>query len=112
MTDTLGPIATPNFQRRRAKLEPITFVSLERAFKAQVRVQATRDISGWASRDRRVKWQIGKGRVGCLDEDVAREFAAKGYVRILDGTVKPVSEGEFEEILSTTTTIQMGASHG
>ncbi len=101
----------PNFNRRRRKLEPITFVPIERAFKPQVKVRATRDISGWASRDRRVKWEIPSGRVGCIDEDVAREFQIKGYVEILDGSVRPASEDEIAEVLSTVTTISLGGEN-
>lgn len=100
----------PNFNRRRRRaLEPIRFVPVSQAFEAQVRVQATRDLSGWVNRDRRVKWEIGKGRVGYLNASTAREFEVKGYVRILAGDVVPVSEDEAAEILSTTTTISLGA---
>lgn len=104
--------ATPDFERRRRKLEPVTFVSVERAFKPMIRVQAKLDINGWADRDRRVKWHIGAGRIGMLDEAAAREFALKGYVEILDGTVKPVSEDEAAEILSTVTKVSLGGSDG
>lgn len=105
-------IGLPNFQRRRRKLEPISFVPVERVFKPQVKVRATRDLNGWADRDRRVKWHIAHGRVGCLDEDVAREFEVKGYVEILDGQVRPVSEDEAAEFLSTVTVLNLGASNG
>ena len=102
----------PAFNRRRRNLEPITFVPVEAVFRPQVKVRATRDISGWADRDRRVKWSIGKGRVGCLDHDVAREFQIKGYVELLDGEVRPVSEDEAAEFLSTVTVLNLGASNG
>lgn len=105
-------IHLPNSSRRRARLEPVTFVPVSRAFKAQVKVRATRDLSGWASRDKRVKWHIGHGRVGCMDEDKAREFAVKGFVEILDGEVKPVSEQEAAEFLSHVTVIGPGAGNG
>lgn len=98
----------PNFQRRRRALQPVTFVTVERAFKPQVKVRATRDLNGWADRDRKVKWSISHGRVGCIDADRAREFEAKGYVEILDGTVKPVSADELAEMQSTVTTIGLG----
>jgi len=90
---------------RRKELKPVTFVAVERAFKPQIKVRATRDLSGWVNRDRRVKWSIPTGRIGMLDEDRAREFQVKGYVEILDGTVKPVSEDEAAEMLSTVTMI-------
>ena len=99
----------PNFARRRRKLQPVRFVAVEKVFKAQIKVRATRDLNGWANRDRRVKWHIGAGRVGCLDEDTAREFQTKGFVEILDGTVRPVSEAEAEEFLSQVKTITMGS---
>lgn len=98
----------PNFTRRRRSTEPTRFVSLEQAFQPQVKVRATRDLNGWANRDRKIKWSIPHGRIGCIDADKAREFAAKGYVEILDGTVKPVSAGELDEMLSTVTTIGLG----
>jgi hypothetical protein len=93
---------------RKPPFKPITFIAVERVFKAQVKVRATRDLNGWADREKRVKWQLGHGRVGYLDEDKAREFAIKGYVEILDGTIKPYSEDEAAEVLSTTTTIGLG----
>lgn len=105
-------VALPNFQRRRERLEPVTFVPVDRAFRPQVKVRSLRDLSGWASRRQRVKWHIGAGRIGCMDEDKAREFATKGYVEILDGRVKPVSEAEAEEFLSTVTVLNIGASNG
>lgn len=95
----------PNFSRRRLRATPITFVPIERVFQPQVRVRATRDLNGWASREQRVKWHIPRGRIGCLDADKAREFEVKGYVEILDGAVKPVSEDEAAEFLSTVTII-------
>jgi hypothetical protein len=97
---------------RRKPDRPVKFVTVEQAFKPQVKVVATRDFSGWADRQRRIKWHIGKGKIGCIDEDKAREFAIKGYVEILDGTIKPYSEDEAAEILSTVTTIGPGVSNG
>lgn len=102
----------PNFARRRQRLEPITFVPIERVFKPQVQVRALRDINGWADRDRRKKWHIGAGRIGCIDADKAREWATKGYIEILDGEVKPVSEDEAAEFMSTVTTLNLGVSDG
>ena len=97
------------FRRRRQKLEPITFLPVKKVFKHQVKVQALRDLNGWADRDKRVKWSIGKGRIGCLDTETAREFEVKGYIRVVTGEVHPVSEDEAAEILSTVTTISLGA---
>lgn len=97
---------------RTSPLEPIKFVPVEKVFKAQVKVRATRDLNGWADRSKRVKWNIPAGRIGCLDEDKAREFHAKGYVQILDGEVKPVSEDEAAEMLSTVTTLTLGGPNG
>jgi len=95
---------------RRRELEPITFVSVERVFQPQVKVRATRDLNGWADRQKRVKWHIGSGRIGYLDSDVARQFQVKGYVQILEGDVKPVSDDERAEILSTMTVIGLGGN--
>lgn len=97
---------------RRRQFQPITFVPVERVFKSQVQVRALRDLNGWADRERRIKWSIPSGRIGCLDEDTAREFMAKGYVELLDGIVRPVSEDEAAEFLSTVTTLSLGAPNG
>lgn len=99
----------PNFTRRRFALEPVQFIPITKAFKPQVKVRAKRDINGWADRSRRKKWHIGAGSIGCIDHDKAREFAVKGYVEILDGDVKPVSEDEAAEFLSTVTVLNLGA---
>lgn len=102
-------LGLPNFARRRAKLEPIKFVPVRKVFKPQVKVQALKDLNGWADRDRRVKWTINRGAVGCIDADKAREFEVKGYVRIVAGEVEPVSEDEAAELLAGVTTISLGA---
>lgn len=104
-------LGIPNFALRRRKLEAITFVPVEKAFKPQVKVRALKDISGWASRERRVKWSIGAGSIGCLDENKAREFATKGYVEILEGGVRPVSEDEAAEFLSTVTQVNLNGGN-
>jgi hypothetical protein len=92
------------------RVQPVTFVPVEQVFKPQVKVRATRDLNGWADRHRRVKWNIPAGRIGMIDEDKAREFSIKGYVEIVAGEVKPASEDEKAEILSTVTNISLGAS--
>lgn len=97
---------------RRKPERPIKFITVEQAFSPQVKVCATRDLNGWADRQRRIKWSIAKGAVGCMDEEHAREFAIKGYVQILDGTIKPYSEDEAAEILSTVTTLTLGDANG
>jgi len=100
------------FARRRRRLEQVRFVPVERAFKPQVKVRATRDLSGWANEDRRIKWHIGAGKIGCMDADAAREFQVKGFVEIIEGDVKPVSEDEAAEFLSQVTVIGLGGSSG
>lgn len=97
----------PNFERRRRKLDPVRFVPVAQVFKPQIKVRALKDINGYAARDRKIKYQIGHGRVGYLDDDTAREWQVKGYIEILEGTVRPVSEDEAAEILSTVTTIAL-----
>ncbi len=86
-------------------LEPVTFLPVEAAFKPQIKVRAFNDLSGWISREKRIKWYLSAGRIGHIDEDKAREFQAKGYVQILKGDVKPVSEDERAEMLASMTTI-------
>ena len=100
----------PNFRQRRQKLEPVRFVPVAKAFKAQIQVQAVRDLNGWVSHERRLKWAVKKNQVFYLDEDKAREFETKGYVRIVNGEIQPVSEDEAAEILSTSTTITLGGA--
>lgn len=95
---------------KRAELKPITFVTVEQVFTPQVKVRAVRDLSGWASRERRVKWEIPKGRIGCMDAEKAREFAAKGFVEVLEGEIRPVSQDELDEFLAQVTTISVGGS--
>lgn len=97
-------------RRRKAKpktIQPITFVPVERAFKPQIKVRALRDLNGHVDRDRRVKFHIGSGRIGFIDEDTARIWQAKGYVEILDGTVKPVTPDELAELTSKDSTISL-----
>jgi hypothetical protein len=98
----------PNFNRRRRRLEPVTFVPVEQAFKPQVEVVALTDLNGWVNRDQKVKFHIGKGRHGCIDVDLAREWKAKGYVQVVNGEVPEVSQDELDELLSTKTTITLG----
>jgi hypothetical protein len=95
------------------ELKPVRFVPVERAFKPQVKVRALVDLNGWVHpRRERIKWSISAGQVGCLDADTAREFQAKGYVQVLDGEVKPVSDGEREELLAQTSTVTLGVPNG
>jgi hypothetical protein len=101
---------TPNFEAKRRKLEPVTFVPAEQFFKPQVKVQATRDINGWADPKRRVKWSIAAHSIVYMDTDKAREFQIKGYVRVLDGQIEPASDDEVAEILSSVTTLSLGAN--
>ena len=102
-------------KRRKARpktIQQVKFVAVEAVFKPQVKVRATRDMTGPVPGASRTQWRIGAGRIGYLDEDKAREFQAKGYVEILDGEVKPVSEDEAAEFLSTMTTIGLGDPDG
>jgi len=98
----------PNFCGRRRRLQPVTFVPVEQAFKPQIKVQALVDLNGWVDRDRKVKFHIAKGSIGCIDADAAREFKAKGYVEIIEGQVAPVSQDELDQLLSTKVTISLG----
>lgn len=102
----------PSFSRRREKERPIKFVTPAEAFQPQVEVIAKKDLSGWVDRRRRVKWHIGAGSRGFMDEPSAREFQAKGFVEVIAGEVRPVSPGELEEFLSQVTTINLGGRSG
>lgn len=102
----------PARKKRAPRVEPVTFVPVERAFKAQVKVRALHTLNGWVDRRRKIKWEIHAGQVGCIDEDKAREWVAKGYAEVLDGTIKPISEDEAAEFLSQTTRIGIGAPNG
>lgn len=96
--------------RKRTKPEVVKFVPVERAFKAQIKVKALLDINGPVAPG--VKFHAPAGRIAYVDEDTARVWAAKGYVEILDGTVKPVSPDELAELTSKDATISLGAQHG
>lgn len=90
-----------SFFRRRERVGPMRYVPLAAAFKPQIKVLALKDINATVgSGERRVKAVIGKGRVGYLDEPTARAWNVKGYVAILDGTVRAVSPDEAAQILS------------
>ena len=102
----------PRRKRKPKEIEPVKFVPVERAFKPQVKVRALHDLNGWVDRRRRIKWHIGTGQIGCIDEDKAREWMAKGYAELIEGTVKPVSEDEAAEFLSTMTRIGIGGNNG
>lgn len=98
-----------------AKRKPplvVKFVPVERAFKPQIKVQALLDVNGWVSRERGIKFQIGKGRIGFVDADIARVWQAKGYAEILDGEVKPVSADELAELTSKDAKITLGELNG
>ena len=107
-------VASVQARRRRERegRPPVKFVTVEEAFEPMIRVRALLDISGWVNRERGIKWSISKNEIGMLSQDAAREFSIKGYVEILDGTVKPVSEDEAAEMLSTVTTVSLGGSNG
>lgn len=107
-----APKKTKVSKPRRKPDRPVKFITVEQAFKPQIKVRVLKDLNGWADRSRNIKWHIGAGKVGCIDEDKAREFAIKGYVEILDGTIKPYSSDEAAEILSTVTTIGPGVTNG
>jgi len=102
-------------KRRKARaktIKPIRFVAVEHVFEPLIKVRALRDVSGWASRDKRIKYALGNGRIGFVDEQTAREWQVKGHIEIVSGDVKPVSPDEAAEILSTLTTIGPGVANG
>jgi hypothetical protein len=93
-------------------LTPVKFVTVERAFKHEVKVRAKQDLSGWVDRKRRVKWFIPAGRIGYMDHDKAREFSIKGFVDVIEGTIKPASEQEIAEMQAQITVLQAGQPRG
>lgn len=97
---------------KRRPFKVVRFVPVAKVFKPQIKVRALKDISGWVNRDQGVKFQIGYGRIGYLDEETARVWQAKGYVEILGGTVKPVSADELAELTSKDATLSLGAQNG
>ena len=103
----------PKTPTKSKEIIPVEFVPMTHAFEPQVEVQATRDISGWVDRGRRsgkkIKWNVRDGDIGYLDIQTARQFEAKGYVRITGGKelIKNMSDDERAEIMSEVTTIGM-----
>lgn len=105
-----GPKATfnhPDFARQRQKLIPVTFAPVRNVFKAQIQVKALKDVNGWADKQARTKWAIKTGRYYMVDEDTAREWEVKGYAEITKGEVRPVSEDERAEMMSTVTVVDL-----
>ena len=87
------------------RVQPVTFVPVERAFKPQVKIRATHDLNGWVDRRRNIKWHIAGGTIGYVDEETARQWMAKGYAELIEGNVRPVSEDEAAEFLAQVTRI-------
>lgn len=102
----------PNFVLRRRKREDITFVEPREVFKPMVAVVAKKDISGWANRDRKVKWSMSAGTKYYLDRETARKFMVKNYVYGPPGILDDVSDDERAEIMSEVTIIGMGVPNG
>lgn len=102
---------------RKPKVDPIvvTWTPIRNVFKPQIAVRAVKDVSGWADKEKKVRWEMRAWRIYYVDERTAREFATKNYVHILEmdeKKVKPVSADEAAEILSTVTTLTPGGANG
>ena len=93
---------------RRRSFRAVRFEPMTAVFKPEVKVQALRDLNGWVSREKRLKWHMSTGSVHALDSDTARDFAIKGYVMLLEGKVRPASEQEIAETQAGLTTIHLG----
>lgn len=102
-----APKTSTRRKARPKEVQPIKFVPVERAFKAQIKFLPNRDLNGWVDRTRRIKFHAPANRVTFLDEDTARVWQAKGYGQILDGTVTPVSPDELAELTSNDSTISL-----
>lgn len=99
--------STPNFTRRRQKLEVVQFLPVKKAFKPQRLIRMNRDTNGWVSQADRRKWSLQDGKEYAIDEDKAREFVIKGYAEPIGW--KPIfSEDEKAEMMSSVTTISLG----
>jgi hypothetical protein len=99
----------PKSSKKRS-FEPITFVPVEHVFAPMVEIVLLRDISGWADRDRRKKWEMAAHSRHIIDEDKARDFVAKGYAKFIDPRYakrKPLSEDEIAEARSNSTVIYL-----
>ncbi len=97
------------------ELQPITFLPVKKVFRAMVSIEVNRDISGWASREKRQKWHMGAGTTHIIDEDKAREFVAKGYASFTDPMYAerhPISADEVDEHAATMAIITPGGSNG
>jgi hypothetical protein len=98
------------FRRRHGQaLEPVTFVPIRKAFKAQRMIRLNRDVSGWVGGDKRTrkKWSLSAGKEYAIDEDRAREFIGKGYAEPV-GWDPNLSDDERAELEAQVTTIGMG----
>lgn len=96
-------LAIKNRQRKEA-MAPITFQPINWA--PQVQVTFTRDVNGWLSRDKRIKWHFAAGSTHMVDEQHAVEFIVKGYAQ--GELPRKVSGDERAEIRSVMTTIGLG----
>lgn len=94
-----------NLKRKRRNLETVKFAPVSKVFEPQVGVVPNRDLSGWADYATKTKWSMAAWQKYYISADKAREFEAKGYVEIVDGRVKPVSEDEYAEMMSTVSHI-------
>jgi len=99
-------------KKSSGKLKPITFVPVRKVFKPMVEIRLLMDISGWADKDKRVKWHMAAGSTEIIDEDKAREFVTKGYAKYTSAPKKPISEDERAEALATVTRLTPGGENG
>ena len=93
-------------------MTPVTFAPINKVFRPQIQVRALRDIAGWADYASKTRYSMKAYTLYYIDEPTAREFEAKGYVEIVKGHVRPVSDAEREEFLSQITNIGLGGENG
>jgi len=98
--------------RGKKDLHVVKFVPVKKVFKPMVEIRLLMDVSGWADKDKRVKWHMAAGTTEIIDEDKAREFVVKGYAKYTSAPKKPISEDERAEALATVTRLTPGGENG
>ena len=92
--------------RARQKGGGVEFITPQAIFEPQAKILMTRDVNGWAHRERRQKYHLKAGEVYYVDIDTAAEFITKGYA---SGTLpRPVSDDERAEWRAQMTTVRPG----
>ncbi|MGH9908110.1 MAG: hypothetical protein ACRD8U_21270 [Pyrinomonadaceae bacterium] len=92
--------------RARQKGRAPELVPAQGVFEPQAKITMTRDVTGWAHRERRQKYALKSGEVYYVDADTAAEFIVKGYAT--GELPREVSDDERAEWRSQMTVIRAG----